>query len=172
NDKLDQLPAGRPESALVGRLAGVSVSSARNTPGAAPVIRVRGAGSISASNDPLIVIDGFPGGSLANLSMNDVESIEVLKDASSAAIYGSRGAGGVILVTTKRGRSGAPKLNLNAYAGVANAITHNDWISGQEFYDYIVRYTNRDFVWTGGDPSLPLWDDDRRPASYRVNPVI
>src|SRR5690606_7261316 len=118
------------------------------------------------------VIDGFPGGSLGNINMNDVESIEVLKDASSAAIYGSRGAGGVIMVTTKRGKSGKPTLNFNGYAGVANAVMHDDWIYGEEFHDYIARYINRDFVWEGGDPSLPLWGDDRRPISYRVNPVI
>jgi len=172
NEKLDQMPAGRPEAALVGRLAGVSITNSRNTPGTAPTIRIRGAGSISASNNPLVVIDGFPGGSLGNINMNDVESIEVLKDASSAAIYGSRGAGGVIMVTTKRGKSGKPTLNFNGYAGVANAVMHDDWIYGEEFHDYIARYINRDFVWEGGDPSLPLWGDDRRPISYRVNPVI
>src|SRR5690606_11973663 len=112
NDKLDQIPAGRPETALVGRMAGVNISTNRSTPGAAPIIRIRGAGSISASNDPLVVIDGFAGGSLSNVNMNDVESIEVLKDASSAAIYGSRGAGGVIIVTTKKGRSGKAQLSV------------------------------------------------------------
>src|SRR5690606_17845782 len=121
NDKLDQIPAGRPETALVGRMAGVNISTNRSTPGAAPIIRIRGAGSISASNDPLVVIDGFAGGSLSNVNMNDVESIEVLKDASSAAIYGSRGAGGVIIVTTKKGRSGKAQLSVNSYVGMSNA---------------------------------------------------
>src|SRR5690606_39858713 len=88
NDKLDHVPAGRPETALVGRMAGVNISTNRSTPGAAPIIRIRGAGSISASNDPLVVIDGFAGGSLSNVDMNDVASIEVLKEASSDAIYG------------------------------------------------------------------------------------
>jgi len=172
NDKLDQIPAGRAETALVGRMAGVNISTNRSRPGAAPIIRIRGAGSISASNDPLVVIDGFAGGSLSNVNMNDVESIEVLKDASSAAIYGSRGAGGVIIVTTKKGKSGKAQLNINSYVGISNAITHDDWIYGQDFYDYQVRYKNRDFVREGGDPTLPLWGDDRRPATYRVNPVI
>src|SRR5690606_2953795 len=172
NDKLDQIPAGRPETALVGRMAGVNISTNRSTPGAAPIIRIRGAGSISASNDPLVVIDGFAGGSLSNVNMNDVESIEVLKDASSAAIYGSRGAGGVIIVTTKKGKSGKAQLSINSYVGTSNAITYDDWIYGQEFYDYQVRYKNRDFVREGGDPTIPMWGDDRRPATYRVNPVI
>ncbi|GEO04778.1 SusC/RagA family TonB-linked outer membrane protein [Adhaeribacter aerolatus] len=172
NNKLDQIPVARPETALVGRLSGVNISTNRSTPGASPIIRIRGAGSISASNDPLVVIDGFPGGSLDNVNMNDVESIEVLKDASSAAIYGSRGNGGVIIVTTKKGKSSKPQLNFNAYTGVARAIGHDDWITGQEFHDYVARYHNREFVWAGGDPTIPLWGDVRRPAQYQVNPVV
>lgn len=175
NRILDQMPIGRAESALVGRMAGVNISQVRSTPGASPTITIRGPGSISASNDPLIVIDGFPGGSFDNININDVESIEVLKDASAAAIYGSRGSGGVIIVTTKRGRSGQAQLNFNAFYGIANPMVHgrDAWIpGGQEFYDYTARYINRDFAWTGGDTSLPLWGDERRPVQYRVNPVI
>ena len=175
NKLLDQMPSGRPEAALVGRMSGVSITNTRNKPGQAPTITIRGPGSISASNEPLIVIDGFPGGSFDNVNMNDIESIEVLKDASSAAIYGSRGAGGVIIITTKKGKSGKPQLNFNAYYGVATPMVHgrDAWVSGgQEFYDYTARYLNRDYAWTGGDTSLPLWGDERRPVKYRVNPVI
>lgn len=175
NINLDQIPAGRPESALVGRIAGVNIAQSRARPGASPSITVRGPGSISASNNPLIVIDGFPGGSFDNINMNDVQSLEVLKDASSAAIYGSRGSGGVIIITTKSGQEGKPKLNVNSYVGIATALRHgNDaWIpGGQEFYEYTARYINRDYGWIGGDTSLPLWGDERRPAQYRVNPII
>lgn len=171
NDKLDQVPNARLENTLAGRIAGVSVSNSRNVPGAAPQIRIRGLGSISAGNNPLIVIDGFPGGDLAQLNMNDVESIEVLKDASSTAIYGSRGASGVILVTTKRGKSGKPELSLNSYYGVAKAMMHDDWVIGQEWYDYLTKYQNREFSWNGGDPSIPIWGDNRRPVTFRVNPL-
>lgn len=175
NRILDQMPVGRPEAALVGRMPGVNISQVRSLPGQAPTITIRGPGSISASNEPLIVIDGFPGGNFSAINMNDIESIEVLKDASAAAIYGSRGSGGVIIVTTKKGQKGRPQLNFNAYYGIAAPLVHgNDaWVSGgQEFYDYTARYINRDFAWTGGDTSLPLWGDERRPAQYRVNPVI
>ena len=175
NRILDQMPVGRPESALVGRMAGVNITQVRSIPGESPTITVRGPGSIAASNEPLIVIDGFPGGSFSNINMNDIESIEVLKDASAAAIYGSRGSGGVIIITTRKGKSGKPQLNFNAYYGIATPMTHGPdaWVSGgQEFYDYTARYINRDFGWTGGDTSLPLWGDDRRPSQYRVNPVI
>ncbi|MEO9004666.1 MAG: TonB-dependent receptor plug domain-containing protein, partial [Ginsengibacter sp.] len=102
NDKLDQIPTERLENAIIGRMAGVNITTQHDRPGEAPEINIRGYNSISAGNSPLIVIDGVPGGNLGSLNMNDVQSIEVLKDASSAAIYGSRGAGGVVLVTTKR----------------------------------------------------------------------
>lgn len=167
---LEQIPSGRAENVLAGRLAGVNISNGRNRPGEAPAIRVRGWGSISAGNNPLIVIDGFPGGDLATLNMNDVESIEVLKDASSTAIYGSRGASGVILVTTKRGTSGKTSLNVNSYFGLSKAMLFDDWLLGKEWYDYLVRYQNREFSWAGGDPSLPMFGDGRRPQSYQVNP--
>lgn len=175
NKQLDQVPVGRPESALVGRMAGVNISQIRTLPGESPEITIRGPGSISASNYPLIVIDGYPGLSFSNVNMNDIESIEVLKDASSAAIYGSRGSGGVILITTKKGESGKPRIRFNSYFGVANSIRHgmDAWVpGGQEFHDYTAAYINRDYAWVGGDTSLPLWGDERRPVQYRVNPVI
>src|SRR5690606_28323299 len=136
-----------------------------------PLIRVRGLGSISAGNDPLVVIDGFPGGDLGQLNMNDVQSVEVLKDASSTAIYGSRGAGGVIIITTKRGVTGATKLNLNSYYGFVDPIVPNDWLTGKEWYEYLTRYQNREFAWIGEDPSIPIWGDPARPRTYQVDPL-
>lgn len=170
NKTLDQMPTGRIENTLAGKMAGVSILNNRNIPGAAPLIRIRGAGSIDAGNSPLVVIDGFPGGDLGQLNMNDVESIEVLKDASAAAIYGSRAAGGVVIITTKRG-SGKPTLNFNAYYGISSPLLHDDWLTGEEWYDYLVKYQNREFAWAGGDVSLPMFGDPRRPASYQVNPL-
>lgn len=168
NDQLDQMPVSRPENALVGRLSGVNISQTRNRPGDSPDITIRGPGSISASNDPLIVIDGFPGGSFDDISMNDVESIEVLKDASSAAIYGSRGAGGVILITTKQGQAeGPPRFSLNTFYGIADPLLHGEdaWIV-DEFYEYTARYVNRDWYYAGGDYTLPL-DSEQRDSNYR-----
>lgn len=171
NTNLSQVPNARVENTLAGRMAGVQVTNTRNRPGEAPEIRVRGFGSISAGNDPLVVIDGFPGGSLAQLNMNDIESIEVLKDASSTAIYGSRGAGGVIMVTTKRGTSGKTELKMNHFVGFSKAMAHDDWIQGEEWYNYLVKYQNREYAWVGGDTSLPMFGDPARPATYRVNPL-
>ncbi|MGX5819763.1 SusC/RagA family TonB-linked outer membrane protein [Chitinophaga lutea] len=174
NTNLDQMPAGRPEAALVGRLAGVNIAQNRSQPGQAPTIRVRGVSSIDAGNEPLVVIDGIPGGNLGMINMNDVASIEVLKDASSAAIYGSRAAGGVIIVTMKKGQAGKARFNFNGYAGIAKARLHDDWITGQEYYDYAVKFQNREFYWNNAanDLSIPVWGDARRPAAYQVNPVI
>jgi len=120
NDKLDEIPVSTIGQALQGKLAGVSIQNIDPQAGEAPVIRVRGMGSISASVTPLVVVDGFPiPDGLSSVSMGDVESIEVLKDAASAAMYGSRAAGGVILVTTKSGnikKSKIPVQNVYRYS--------------------------------------------------------
>lgn len=171
NDLLNQIPTGRAENALAGRLAGLSVVNPRSTPGQSPIIRIRGVGSIDAGNDPLIVIDGYPGGDLGQINMNDVESIEVLKDPSSAAIYGSRGAGGVILVTTRRGADTGAQLNYNSYYGFSSPMLHDDWLLGEEWYEYLVKYQNREFAWAGGDTSIPMFGDPSRPTNYQVNPL-
>lgn len=103
--------------AMQGRVAGVEITGQSGEPGAGARIRIRGVGTINNS-DPLYVVDGFPVGSIYFLSPNDIESIEVLKDASATAIYGNRGANGVVLVTTKRGKSGAPKFSVEGYRGI------------------------------------------------------
>jgi TonB-dependent starch-binding outer membrane protein SusC len=103
--------------AMQGRIAGVEITGQSGEPGAGARIRIRGVGTINNS-EPLYVVDGFPVGSIYFLSPNDIESIEVLKDASATAIYGNRGANGVVLVTTKRGKSGAPKISFEAYRGI------------------------------------------------------
>lgn len=172
NDILDQVPSGRLETAIIGRMAGVNISTQHDRPGEAPEINVRGYNSISASNSPLVVIDGVPGGNLGQLDMNDVESIEVLKDASSAAIYGSRGAGGVVMVTTKKGSNNGPVLSVNGYFGMSKPMLYNDWIMGKEWYDLLVKYQNRAFATTGGDISIPMIGDSRRPLSYQLDSVI
>ena len=101
SDALKTTPSGNVSDALQGRMAGVSVLSGSGDPSQDNTIRVRGINSITAETGPLVVVDGFIGGSLQNLNPSDIQSIEVLKDASATAVYGSRGANGVILVTTK-----------------------------------------------------------------------
>ncbi len=114
---LDQRPIVSADQALQGKAAGVSVIKPNGLPGEGMVIRVRGATSMNSSNDPLYVVDGVTLDNISFLSANDIESIQVLKDASSAAIYGSRAANGVILITTKTGSNGKAKISMNAYGG-------------------------------------------------------
>jgi len=122
------IQASRVDDALAGKLSGVLIQNSNGEPGAAPKIQVRAASSISGNSNPLIVVDGFPiTGSLATINPNDIESLEVLKDAASAAIYGSRGANGVILVTTKRGKSGKATVSYNTYVSTSSKyIGDND----------------------------------------------
>ncbi|GEQ86987.1 SusC/RagA family TonB-linked outer membrane protein [Patiriisocius marinistellae] len=118
---LAAIQASRVDEALAGKLAGVLIQNQDGSPGADPKIQVRAASSINGNSNPLIVVDGYPiSGSLATVNPNDIQSLEVLKDAASAAIYGSRGANGVILVTTKKGKSGEPRFSYNAYTSISS----------------------------------------------------
>ncbi|MEL6651981.1 MAG: SusC/RagA family TonB-linked outer membrane protein, partial [Bacteroidota bacterium] len=132
NEKLDQIPMSRMDDALVGQVAGVNIQSTNPAAGEAPTIRVRGQGSISFDSNPLIVVDGIAVGTdadfLSSLDMNDVESIEVLKDAASSAIYGSRGANGIIMITTKQGKEGPTQFSYNAYVGM-KSVPQNDYLT-------------------------------------------
>ncbi|WP_304231775.1 TonB-dependent receptor [Jiulongibacter sediminis] len=115
------IQANRVDDALAGKLSGVLIQNQSGEPGADPKIQIRAAASLSGDSNPLIVVDGFPiSGSLATINPNDIASLEVLKDAASAAIYGSRGANGVILVTTKKGNSGKANFSYNGYTSISN----------------------------------------------------
>ncbi|MBD1259783.1 TonB-dependent receptor [Maribacter polysiphoniae] len=116
-DDLQEVQASNFQQALQGRAAGVNISTTSTRPGAAPTIRIRGTRSLSGSNDPLIVLNGIPfSGGLSDINQNDIESLDILKDASATAIYGSRGANGVIIITTKSGKKGQKaKFTYNSY---------------------------------------------------------
>ena len=137
DEQLRDVPVANVGQALQGRAAGITVSSSATTPGQAPVIRIRGNRSISGSNDPLLVVDGVPyDGSLNDLNPDDITSLEVLKDASSTAIYGARGANGVILITTRHGKSGAPRATYSGYYGVKKIYGRYDLQNGEQYYNY------------------------------------
>lgn len=122
NDKLDETPASRLDQALQGKIAGVQIQNISSEAGSDPKIQVRGLTSINQSQGPLIVVDGHPvPDGLAFINMADVQSVEVLKDAASAAIYGSRGSGGVIMVTTKSGKANKTKYSVKYSTGVKTA---------------------------------------------------
>lgn len=133
-DDVAAIQANRADEALAGKLAGVFIQNQNGEPGAAPKIQIRAASSISGDSNPLVVVDGYPiSGSLVTVNPNDIESIEVLKDAASAAIYGSRGANGVLLVSTKKGKSGKASFSYNAYASTSSKYVDNILKTGPEW---------------------------------------
>jgi TonB-linked SusC/RagA family outer membrane protein len=145
--------------ALVGKVAGVVVSQTDGSPYASPKIRVRGVGSINASTDPLYVIDGYPAGNDLYINPNDVESIDILKDAASAAIYGSRAAGGVVLITTKRGKEGKGKLEYDFQYGVDQLAKKVKLLNATQFGQLVIDGRNdsyKDLVQNQGG----VWNDN------------
>ena len=133
SDALQAVPVANASEALTGKMAGVQVTTAEGSPDAEVKIRVRGGGSITQSNDPLYIVDGFPVESISDIPANDIEDITVLKDASSTAIYGSRGANGVILVTTKSGKEGKTKVSYNAYYSWKKIAKKYDVLNAYEY---------------------------------------
>ena len=124
SEALTQVPVATVGEALTGKMAGVQVTTTEGDPDAEIKIRVRGGGSITQDASPLYIVDGFPVSSFSDIPASDIQSVDVLKDAFSTAIYGSRGANGVVLITTKSGTSGKISVNYNAYWGqktMANA---------------------------------------------------
>lgn len=127
NKKLDQIAVARVDEALVGQVSGVNIQATDGEAGAAPTITIRGVGSLSGDSNPLIVVDGIivDNDFLSSLNMNEIKSFEVLKDAASASIYGSKGANGVIMITTKSGFDGKATVSYNAFTGI-KAARHSE----------------------------------------------
>ena len=159
-DQLNERPVQRIDQALVGQMAGVRVKQTSGMPGKGMSIQIRGTGSITANNEPLYVIDGFPlemstqnssggfssGNPLDNINPNDIESIQVLKDAAAAAIYGSRASNGVVLITTKKGKTGKPTISLNMYTGWNEPNRKMDVLSTDEWIDRAIEYMDNNYI--------------------------
>ncbi|MFC3198186.1 TonB-dependent receptor [Parapedobacter deserti] len=156
---------------MIGKMPGVQVSQITGVPGSAPSIRVRGTGSITAGNEPLYVIDGFPidAASLSSFNMSDIESISVLKDASSTSIYGSRGANGVIIVTTKKGVSGQTRIAYNPSYGLQQVSVKLDLMSPEEYVEFALDARNNAWEYLGGNRNDP---NSARPALYQISPYL
>ena len=166
-DQFNQGAASDPMALVAGKVGGLNVSTTADAdPNAMTAIQVRGAGSLTASNGPLIVIDGIAGGDLRNIATQDVESITVLKDAGSAAIYGTRGANGVILVTTKKGSGtqGVTNVTYDSYIALNFAKGKPEILSTDEF-----RRSRRGQDY-GADTNW--WNEITRKASYNLNQYI
>ena len=157
-EKINKIPVASGVQAMQGQIAGVDIQSTGGRPGQAPTIKVRGRRSITASNDPLFVIDGIPQtsgtGAIVDINPQDIASMEVLKDAAATAIYGSRGANGVVIITTKRGATGKTVVSYDGYYGATRAITNVDVMNGEQWANM-----RREAFRNGYDGAIPSDDD-------------
>ncbi|MBB4638488.1 SusC/RagA family TonB-linked outer membrane protein [Longimicrobium terrae] len=151
SEDITQVVAANPVDAIKGRIPGVDVTLNSPEPGATARIRIRGARSIGASNDPLFVVDGIPiQGDLRDIDQNSIESIDVLKDAAAVAVYGSRGANGVILITTKRGAAGPTRFSYSTSIGTSRILSPVDLMNGEQFVEM-----RREVARAGGTYNCP-----------------
>lgn len=154
SESLTNSKVGTVTSALQGLAAGVQVTTGSVKPGGDASVVIRGVGSLRAGSEPLYIVDGIPvQGGLQDLSSGDIESIEILKDASSASIYGSRGSNGVVLVTTKKGTSGKAKISLNASYGTQRMLNKQDLMNAQQYYE-LVSIAQPNYKWTSEELRL------------------
>lgn len=168
-DMVQEMPSSNISEALQGRVSGVDISRTSTQPGAAMQMRIRGTRSLSASNDPLVVLNGIPfSGSINDINTENIESVDILKDASATAIYGSRGANGVILISTKTGEEGqSPTITYNGYQGVQTVFAKYPMMNGPEFErlrEEAGEYTN------GADESSGI-NTDWQDLLYRTGAV-
>jgi TonB-dependent starch-binding outer membrane protein SusC len=164
-DVVRDVPSSNITQALQGRVAGVEMSQTSTKPGAQMQIRIRGARSLTADNDPLVVLDGIPfAGSLGDINPNDVKSIDILKDASATAIYGSRGANGVIMITTNKGTKGQKaQISYNGYYGVKKVFAQLPMMDGPEF----IKLRAEAGIYTNGVDEFDNMNTDWQDLFYR-----
>src|SRR5690606_10761 len=139
-EELQNVPVASAAEAMTGRLAGVQIVSTEGSPDAEVNIRVRGGGSLTQDSSPLLIVDGFPVNSINDISPSDIESITVLKDASSTAIYGSRGANGVVIITTKSGKDGKISVSVNSFYGMKQIANTIDVLDPADFVAWQYEY--------------------------------
>ena len=164
------MPVARVDQAISGMMPGIQVQTTNSQPGSQMRIRIRGGNSLNASNEPLVVVDGVIGADLNQINPNDVESVDILKDASATAIYGARGANGVILVTTKRGRPGEIRFEYNGYTGLQAPSKRIDVLNASEFARLLMRNPTRDRTITLDTLNLPA-DTDWQEEIYDAAPI-
>ncbi|RZM11187.1 MAG: SusC/RagA family TonB-linked outer membrane protein, partial [Pedobacter sp.] len=181
NNQIKDIPVSSVDQALKGQVAGVQITQNTGSPGSGASVRIRGNTSVSAGNSPLYVIDGFPvsengrgqagfpvgSNPLNTINPSDIESIDILKDASATAIYGSRGAKGVIIITTKSGKSGKGKISFESFGGIQDIAHKVDVLSAQEFADLHIESRNNGWLRSGGNPATPV----NARANFSVTPI-
>ena len=161
-EEIRKIPSGNVIESLQGKLPGADIMRNNGSAASGTSITIRGNRSLKASNGPLVIVDGIQYNNIQDINPNDIQSLEVLKDASSTAIYGSRGANGVIIITTKKGTTGKPKINLNSYYGLVNLDLYPRFMSASE-YVAVRREANRRItlagINTGGNWTSPANDN-------------
>jgi TonB-linked SusC/RagA family outer membrane protein len=167
-EKISLTPATNVTQAMQGRIAGLLINVSSNQPGSSPSVLVRGKRSISGGSDPLYVVDGIAiTGGLTEINPVDIESIDVLKDASATAIYGARGSNGVIMITTKKGREGKSIVEYNGYAGFESVLNELEYMDGGEFTEYV----RESYRANGKYPSdKPSWELDQQIPTFKNDP--
>lgn len=166
--KIAEVPVTNAAQALQGRVAGVLVNNTNSQPGATPSVFIRGKRSISAGSDPLYVVDGIPIlGGLNEISPTDIETIDVLKDASATAIYGARGSNGVIMITTKRGKEGKTQVDYNGYYGAQTVLNELEYMNGAEFAETVREAYRATGKYKSATPS---WEEDQTIGTFTNDP--
>ncbi|MDB5245944.1 MAG: SusC/RagA family TonB-linked outer membrane protein [Segetibacter sp.] len=166
-----ELAVTRVDQALAGKAAGVQVKAVSGEPGAAPQINIRGIGSISAGTGPLYVVDGFPTSNIETLNPNDIESLDILKDASATAIYGSRGSNGVIIINTRKGRAGKAVVSLDVYTGWQKVLKVPEMKNAREQAQYYYDGIKNRNIDEGNNVSGPV-ETWRRPVPQDILDVL
>jgi TonB-linked SusC/RagA family outer membrane protein len=184
-ENFTERPMSRVDQGMMGQIAGVRVKQTSGLPGQPFSVEIRGAGSITAGNEPLYVVDGFPiytegsngsggftnGSPLDNMNPNDIASVEVLKDAAAAAIYGSRASNGVVLITTKKGKSGKAKFSFNTYSGLNMEANRVDVLDSQQWIDRAKVFIDAQWLASGIPGATASQTTAQRTAAYNaVNP--
>lgn len=165
-ENLENRPALNFGEAIAGQMPGVQVQQVNGAPGGEGLaIRVRGTGSMTQSNDPLYVVDGYPmeGSAFRLLNTSDIESIQVLKDASSTAIYGSRGANGVVIITTKKGKVGPPRVAVNSFVGVQERTKEIEMMNRDQYVDWFIDGRNQAWL------DVPIIANDPDKSPHTIN---
>jgi TonB-linked SusC/RagA family outer membrane protein len=167
-DKIVETPATNITQAMQGRIAGILINNTSTQPGASPSVFIRGKRSISGGSDPLYVVDGIAiTGGLNEINPTDIESIDVLKDASATAIYGARGSNGVVMITTKKGRDGKTQVEYNGYAGFETVLNELRYMDGGEFTEYVREAYRANNKYASDTPS---WELDQQISTFRNDP--
>lgn len=175
---IEKVSTNSVDKALQGQIAGLQISTTSGSPGGNTTILIRGISSITGGIEPLFVIDGYPVNSvgysnpLSTINPADIESIDVLKDASATAIYGSRGSNGVIIISTKRGRTGKPKIEFNSYVGVQEVSHKLKMMNAKQFSQFVIDARNNGYLDnpTAGNPNPSINDDNtKRGASFQIS---